>query len=214
MSHEYHVESTVGEDKIYTCPSCKKAISVDMIKSEKEQIQQEDICKSLNCNKELASKEEVSFKKCIEIGHTFILGDRYTKYFPIHLKKADESVIMACYGLGVSRIIQACIESQHLDGQFPNFPPEIAPYQICIVTAKKGSKEEEKSGNLVKYLVNMLDKNGLYKDDILVDERDWLSIGSRLIDAKLLGSKREKKSFQNQEFFQLNYFIVCQKFHM
>ncbi len=122
---------------------------------------------------------------------------------------------MACYGLGVSRIIQACIESQHLDGQFPNFPPEIAPYQICIVTAKKGSKEEEKSGNLVKYLVNMLDKNGLYKDDILVDERDWLSIGSRIIDAKLLGSKREKKiSFQNQEFSQLNYFIVCLKFHM
>lgn len=167
-----------------------------MIKSEKGQIEQKDVCKSLDCKIENTVKE-VPFKKCIEIGHTFILGDRYTKHFPIHSKKENEAVIMGCYGLGVSRMIQACVETQNINGQFPNFPPEIAPYQICIITAKKGSKEEERSEALVKYLVNMLDKSGLYKDDILVDERDWLSIGSRIIDAKLLGSINKKIMSQN-----------------
>ena len=197
MSHEYHVESSIGEDKIYTCSSCNKAVSIDMIKSDKEKINQIDICKSLNCGCNIGNaSKEPSFKKCIEIGHTFILGDRYTKHFPINLKKKyDEPTIMGCYGLGVSRIIQACIESQHIDHMYPNFAPEISPYQICIITAKEGSQEEEKSEILLKYLTNMLDKSGSFKDDILVDDRKWMSIGSRLIDAKLLGSSIFKVYF-------------------
>ena len=198
MSHEYHVESPVGEDKIYACSNldCNKTASSDMIKSESENITHKSLCTSVNCSKPTDDRKEIFYKKCIEIGHTFILVDRYTKHFPIHLRKEESSlgqkIIMGCYGLGVSRIIQACIESQHVDKIYPNFPPEISPYQICIVTARKGSKEEEKSGALVNYLVNMLDKNGLYKDDILVDDRSWMSIGSRVIDAKLLGSNFKK----------------------
>ena len=191
------MESPVGEDKVYKCPTpgCGKAVSSDLIKNENESIQQKDLCASVNCANAAKNTAEAMFRKYIEIGHTFILGNRYTKHFPVNLKKTDASskkeTIMGCYGLGVSRIIQACIETQHIDSKFPNFPPEIAPFKICIITAKKGSKEEEKSTSLVNYLTNMLDKSGLFKDDILVDERDWLSIGSRIMDAKLIGGKRD-----------------------
>lgn len=57
----------------------------------------------------------------------------------------------------------------------------------AIIGAKHGSKEAERSQQLVPYLCDMLDKTPEFRNDILVDDRDWLTIGSRLIDCKLLG---------------------------
>jgi prolyl-tRNA synthetase len=106
LSHEYHVESAIGEDTIFTCTHCGESISSDLIES-KENINQEHLCKAIkSCNNKLEDtifKKNVGHQKCIEIGHTFILGDRYTKFFPINLKnmKENKSVIMGCYGIGI-----------------------------------------------------------------------------------------------------------------
>lgn len=94
---------------------------------------------------------------------------------------------MGCYGIGVSRLMQACIEARNLEGQFPDWPLEIAPFQVGILPAKQGSKFEEKSKKLTPYLCEMLENSNMFKDDVLVDDRTWLTIGSRIIDAKLVG---------------------------
>jgi prolyl-tRNA synthetase len=94
---------------------------------------------------------------------------------------------MGCYGIGISRLVQSCIEVNHIDKLYPNWPLEIVPFQVAIIPSKKGSKEEEKSNVLVEYLCDMLDKNVHFKDDVLVDDRQHMTIGSRLIDAKLIG---------------------------
>jgi prolyl-tRNA synthetase len=108
-SHEYHVESSVGEDKVFSCSHCGDSISNDLVQTgaeAKDKIKQEHLClKNKSCSNKLDDKElkkHVAHQKCIEIGHTFVLGDRYTKCFPINLKnmKENESVIMACYGIG------------------------------------------------------------------------------------------------------------------
>lgn len=190
-SHEYHVESPIGEDKIYVCQNCNNSISADLIPDlENKKLDQKTLCNLIGCCDASSLKEEdlnknIEFKKCIEIGHTFILGDRYTNIFPIDLDK-KEKVIMGCYGIGVSRLIQACVESNHVDKHYPNWPVDIAPFSIAIIPAKDGSKEEEKSRKLVKYFNEMFD-NSIFRDDVLVDDRTWLTIGSRLIDSKLIG---------------------------
>jgi prolyl-tRNA synthetase len=94
---------------------------------------------------------------------------------------------MGCYGIGVSRLMQACIEARHVDKTYPDWPLDIAPYQIGILPAKSGSKFEEKSNRLVPYICEMLENNPMFKDDVLVDDRTWMTIGSRIIDAKLIG---------------------------
>lgn len=191
-SHEYHVESPIGEDKIYVCENCNSALSTDLVDAESQKsMDQRSLCKLLTCCDETSLKHadlnrKLEQKKCIEIGHTFILGDRYTKFFPIDLDKKNTNVAMGCYGIGVSRLMQACVESSHVDKHYPNWPLEIAPFQIVIVPAKDGSKEEEKSQKLVKYFNEMFD-NSVFKDDVLVDDRTWMTIGSRLIDCKLIG---------------------------
>jgi len=183
-SHEYHIESEIGEDKIFECETCSKSISSDLIDIN-QPVKQCDLCTKLNCSKEgVNEKSTMKPKRCIEIGHTFILGDRYTKCFPINLIQ-KQNITMGCYGIGVSRLMQACVEAHNEKAYYPNWPVEIAPFKICIIPAKEGSKEHEKSDKMVKYLSEMLDKQ--FHDDVLVDDRNWLTIGTRIIDAKLMG---------------------------
>ncbi|CAF0894463.1 unnamed protein product [Brachionus calyciflorus] len=191
LSHEYHVQASVGEDKIFTCKNCSKSISIDLISEENQKnLKQNELCSVINCSNELNLNEKnsskvIKYEKCIEIGHTFVLGDRYTKFFKVNLEKSS-NVVMGCYGIGVSRLMQACVESNNINNIYPNWPIDIAPFQIAVIPAKIGSKEEEKSQILVKYLTDMFD-GSVFKDDVLVDDRNWMTIGSRLIDCKLIG---------------------------
>ncbi len=135
----------------------------------------------------------LTIKRCIEVGHTFMLADRYSKCFPIELsggriQTAEKSasnvdsstVLMGCYGIGVTRLMQACVESRQVDGHYPAWPLEIAPYKVCIVTAKRGSKEAEKSAQLMPYLSHMLDTTELFRNEVLVTR--W----RRSLKAKIL----------------------------
>jgi len=80
-SHEYHIESLIGEDKIFTCNQCNKSISFDLVEhsnENKDQISSAELCKIIGCNHHPSkSNELIDHKKCIEIGHTFILGIYY-----------------------------------------------------------------------------------------------------------------------------------------
>ncbi len=50
----------------------------------------------------------------------------------------DRILEMGCYGLGVSRILAACIEVLS-EGSEVRWPRLIAPYQVCIVPPKVSS---------------------------------------------------------------------------
>lgn len=65
---------------------------------------------------------------------------------------------------------------------------DIAPYQVCVIPAKSGSKESEKCAKLVPYIGDLLGRAGApFEDDVLVDDRTSMTIGSRMVDAKLAG---------------------------
>ena len=94
---------------------------------------------------------------------------------------------MGCYGIGISRIMQACVEQRHVKSTYPDWPFEIAPFQVLLVPAKEGSNFEEKSKQMIPYLYDMLNKNPVFKNDVLIDDRTMLTIGRRVLESKIIG---------------------------
>ena len=77
----------------------------------------------------------LQIKRGIEVGHIFQLGTKYSE--AMSARVLDENgrnvtMIMGCYGIGVSRIVAAAIEQNH-DQSGIIWPASMAPFQIAIV---------------------------------------------------------------------------------
>ena len=73
-------------------------------------------------------------QRAIEVGHVFKLGTKYSE--ALHAMFLDEAgkqqpAIMGCYGIGVTRTLQAVIEQSHDDNGII-WPISVAPYTVCI----------------------------------------------------------------------------------
>ncbi len=77
----------------------------------------------------------LELKRGIEVGHIFQLGTKYSeamKATVLDEKGSAVTMVMGCYGIGVSRIVAAAIEQNH-DERGIVFPLSIAPFQVAIV---------------------------------------------------------------------------------
>lgn len=118
----------------------------------------------------------------IEVGHIFKLGTKYSD--ALGLKYLDESgkqqtVIMGCYGIGVTRCVAAAVEQLHDDNGII-WPVSIAPYQAIVVPANY--KDEEQMLAAEK-LYNELCEAGI---ETLLDDRSERA-GVKFKDADLIG---------------------------
>ena len=76
----------------------------------------------------------LELKRGIEVGHIFQLGTKYSeamKATVLDEKGSAVTMVMGCYGIGVSRIVAAAIEQNH-DGKGIIWPASIAPFQVAI----------------------------------------------------------------------------------
>jgi prolyl-tRNA synthetase len=122
----------------------------------------------------------IQFKKGIEVGHVFQLGDKYTKSMKVTVlddKGQKVTPLMGCYGIGVTRTLAAAIEQSH-DENGIIFPASIAPYDIYFAVI--GKSEETK--NLSEEIYNDLKKSY----EVLFDDRG-MGPGPMFKDADLLG---------------------------
>jgi len=118
----------------------------------------------------------------IEVGHIFKLGTKYADAFKFTVLDRDQkkrSIIMGCYGIGVSRTMQACIEQSHDDNGII-WPAPIAPYHVHIVLMKP---EDEATKAACERLCAGLSAAGC---DVLVDDRKERP-GVKFKDADLIG---------------------------
>ncbi len=123
----------------------------------------------------------IQFRKGIEAGQVFQLGDKYTKSMGASvLDKNGKKIfpLMGCYGIGVSRTLAATIE-QHHDEDGIIWPVALAPFDAYF--AILGKKDE--TFKLADEVYGELKKAGL---DILLDDRK-LSAGAMFKDSDLLG---------------------------
>ncbi|HEX9996108.1 MAG TPA: His/Gly/Thr/Pro-type tRNA ligase C-terminal domain-containing protein, partial [Abditibacterium sp.] len=119
--------------------------------------------------------------KCIEIGHVFKLGNKYSKAMGASfLDQNGKSQIleMGCYGIGVSRIMAAVVEA-NCDERGPIWPAALAPYQVHLLFLEK----DEAIGQVAEELYLELQNAGL---EVLFDDRRE-SPGAKFADADLFG---------------------------
>jgi prolyl-tRNA synthetase len=126
----------------------------------------------------------LNVKRGIEVGHVFKLGTKYTEAFGAKFLGeqggAAETMVMGCYGIGVTRTLQAVIEQRH-DGDGIRWPVSVAPYAVALLLLdpKEGAVAET-----VARLEAELEARGL---DVLVDDRDERP-GVKFKDADLIGA--------------------------
>ncbi len=132
-------------------------------------------------------KGVVHIKRGIEVGHIFQLGDKYSKALNCSvLGKEGKPVtlMMGCYGIGVSRIVAASIEQNHDDKGIIWTTGEdgesIAPFDVVIVPMKSKDGQAEK---VADELYQTLKERGV---DVLLDDRDERA-GVKFADVELLG---------------------------
>ncbi|MEW4369919.1 proline--tRNA ligase [Paenibacillus kandeliae] len=120
--------------------------------------------------------------KGIELGHVFELGTRYSEVMQARVQDQhgkQQTLLMGCYGIGVSRLLSAIIE-QHHDEDGICWPLTVAPYQLHLipVSVKDGQQYEASV-----QLYNQLRQHGV---DVLLDDRDERA-GVKFKDADLIG---------------------------
>jgi prolyl-tRNA synthetase len=118
----------------------------------------------------------------IEVGHVFYLGTKYSqKMQATFLDKNGKAqpLEMGCYGIGVTRTVQAAIE-QSYDADGIIWPVSIAPFHVhvCALDVKS-----EKVMALVQQLEATFAEMAI---EVLVDDRDERP-GVKFKDADLLG---------------------------
>ncbi len=121
-------------------------------------------------------------KRGIEVGHVFKLGTKYSKAFDAGFLDASgnrQISVMGCYGIGVTRTLQAIIE-QSFDENGIIWPMAVSPYQVCVVVPNTGHAE---SVRVAEEIIRDLESKGV---EVLFDDRDERP-GVKFKDADLLG---------------------------
>ena len=119
----------------------------------------------------------------IEVGHIFQLGTKYSeamKAAVLDEQGRSLTMIMGCYGIGVSRVVGAAIE-QHHDDRGIAWPLALAPFQVALIPMQyhRSHRVREATEQLYAELVAA----GV---EVLLDDRDARP-GVMFADAELIG---------------------------
>ncbi|XP_059161008.1 probable proline--tRNA ligase, mitochondrial isoform X2 [Physella acuta] len=178
LSHEYHYLAAIGQDSLLLCQRC----GVQMNKEMAVDGQLSNVC-------QLSAHEcELQETKGIEVGHTFYLGTKYSSIFQATYRSQDSKLIeysMGCYGLGMTRILQAAVEKLSTETSL-RWPRIIAPFQICIIPKKDGTRGDEYLA-LAEDLSDTLTQQRHLRGEVVIDDRMTLTIGRRQVDADRMG---------------------------
>jgi prolyl-tRNA synthetase len=127
--------------------------------------------------------EPVKIQRAIEVGHVFKLGTKYSeKLNALYLDEAGKQhpAVMGCYGIGVTRTLQAVIEqSNDKDGIV--WPIGTAPYTVCITPLSV--KPDSDVMKLAEQYYAELTAKGV---DVILDDRDERP-GFKFKDSELVG---------------------------
>ncbi|MDP6034902.1 MAG: proline--tRNA ligase [Verrucomicrobiota bacterium] len=129
------------------------------------------------------SGQPLKIRRAIEVGHVFKLGTKYSKALGSSFLGEDgqrHPPVMGCYGLGVTRTLQAIIEYSHDDNGII-WPISVAPYRVCVTPLD--IKPESEVMQAALKIHDELESQGV---DVLLDDRDERP-GSKFKDSELIG---------------------------
>ena len=120
--------------------------------------------------------------RCIETGHIFKLGRRYSEAMGATVLDADgveRTITMGSYGIGIGRAMAAVAEVHH-DDRGLVWPAAVAPYATVITVA---SMRDDAAVAAAERLYGELQGRGV---EVLLDDRDARA-GVKFADAELIG---------------------------
>lgn len=170
VSHEFHVITPSGEDKLAISTESDFCTNVELLDA-KEGDPSPD------------GKGKLMITRGIEVGHIFQLGETYSKKFNAYVpNEQGQATIMqmGCYGIGVSRIVAAAIEQCH-DEKGITWPKSMAPFDIILIPI--GLHKSQRLQEACEKLYQTLKEQGW---DILFDDRNERP-GVMFADAELIG---------------------------
>jgi prolyl-tRNA synthetase len=119
----------------------------------------------------------------IEVGHIFQLGTKYSEAMGATVldeQGRNVTMIMGCYGIGVSRVVGAAIE-QHNDDKGIVWPVALAPFQVALVPMQYHRSHRVREA--ADQLYAALSAAGI---EVLLDDRDARP-GVMFNDMELIG---------------------------
>jgi prolyl-tRNA synthetase len=173
-SHEFQVPAENGEDEIVYCNKCHFAQNRE-INSSKEK----DPCPKC--------KNPLSVLRSVEVGNIFKLNTKYSDPFSLKYKDKDGSqktVIMGCYGIGVSRLMGVLAEIFN-DSKGLLWPKSVAPFLAhLIVIFGSDKKESKRIFSYAKEIYQKLLDAGI---EVLFDDRQDKTPGEKFAESDLIG---------------------------
>ena len=112
---------------------------------------------------------KLKFCRGIGVGHIFQLGKKYSEAMQASILNEEgksQTMMMGCYGIGVSRIVAAAIE-QNNDENGMILPKSIAPFELIIVPI--GYHKNDNVRTHANKIYDDLLENGV---DVMLDDRD------------------------------------------
>lgn len=125
----------------------------------------------------------LKIQRAIEVGHVFKLGTKYSQAMgALFLNESGQQhpAVMGCYGIGVTRTMQAVIE-QHFDKDGILWPISVAPYAVCVTPL--GIDPASPVMQLAEKIYAELTAQGV---EALFDDRDERP-GVKFKDSELIG---------------------------
>jgi len=168
-SDEYQTLSDVGEDIIYLDEEKKIAIN-------KEVYTDETVAK-LGLD-----KSKLVEKRSIEAGNIFPLETKYTDGLDVYYTDENgerQSIIMGCYGIGISRTMGILAEV-FADDKGLVWPSNVAPFQVYLINIG----EDE---TVVKKTAELYEELNKQRIEVLWDDRPEARPGEKFADADLMG---------------------------
>ena len=167
FSDEFQTISPVGEDKIFVDEAKKIAINEEIMTDE-------------NLAKLGLDRANLVEKRGVEVGNTFHLESKYTDALDVYYTDENgkqQSIIMGCYGIGVSRLM-GVIAEHFSDDKGLVWPESVAPFKVYLV--RIGG---EAATTHADELYAELSARGI---EVLYDDRDERP-GAKFADAELMG---------------------------
>jgi len=181
-SEEFMLISEQGEDKILYDETTGIGLNTEIL----ERDDYEQYLKEEYGIEDISNFKEI---RTMELGHIFQLGTRYSEMMNgkyINQEGKEALYYMGCYGIGVSRTVAALYEQCLINDEKWGpcgfvLPKSVAPYLLQIVP----KVESEEKMQIANKLYQKLQQNGI---GAIIDDRENLTIGAKIKDAKVLGT--------------------------
>ena len=181
-SEEFMLISEQGEDKILYDETTGIGLNTEILERE----DYEEYLKSEYGIEDISNFKEI---RTMELGHIFQLGTRYSEMMNgkyINQEGKESLYYMGCYGIGVSRTVAALYEQCLINDEKWGpcgfeLPYKVAPFKLQIIP----KVEDETKMEMAEMISEKLKIIGA---ETIIDDRENLSIGAKIKDAKILGT--------------------------